>query len=121
VALFDCARAAQEAGIASALAGRSVSAIDGAAQAVIERAGFAAHLLHRGGHGIGVVMHDFPEDVPFNPRPLIENEVYAVEPGLYVPGLGGFRFADTVVVGEHEPTRLTRATKERASQTIGAA
>jgi Xaa-Pro aminopeptidase len=118
-ALFDCARAAQEAGIANAVAGRSVAAIDGAAQAVIARAGFADHLLHRGGHGIGVTMHDFPEDVPFNPRPLLENEVYAVEPGLYVPGLGGFRFADTVVVGEHEPSRLTLAGKDRAAQTIG--
>ena len=120
-ALFDCARNAQEAGIENAVAGRSVNSIDGAAVAVVERAGFGEFLLHRGGHGIGIVMHDFPEDVPFNPRPLVENEVYAVEPGLYVPGLGGFRFADTVVVGARGPDRLTRAGKDQSMQTIAAA
>jgi Xaa-Pro aminopeptidase len=60
---------------------------------------FASHLLHRSGHGIGVVQHDFPEDVPFNGRPLEAGELYAVEPGLYVPGVGGFRCADVALVG----------------------
>lgn len=115
--LFECAAEAQDAGIGEAVAGRPVAGIDAAAQIVIERAGFGEHVLHRGGHGIGVVMHDFPENVPFNPRPLIEGEVYAVEPGLYVPGTGGFRFADVVVVGD-APELITHAPKDIASQTI---
>lgn len=115
--LFACAAEAQDAGLAEAISGRPVAGIDAAAQAVIEKAGFGEHILHRGGHGIGIVMHDFPENVPFNPRPLLENEVYAVEPGLYVPGTGGFRFADVVVVGD-APEILTRAPKDIALQTI---
>ena len=116
-ALFECAAEAQDAGVGAAVSGRSVAGIDAAAQVVIERAGFGEHVLHRGGHGIGIVMHDFPENVPFNPRPLLAGEVYAVEPGLYVPGTGGFRFADVVVVGD-APELLTRAPKDIASQTI---
>ncbi len=109
-ALHNCAVMAQEAAIDAAMAGAPVSGIDRAARRVIEAAGFALHLLHRSGHGIGVVQHDFPEDVPFNGRPLEAGELYAVEPGLYVPGVGGFRCADVV------PGRGARAAPAGAAQ-----
>lgn len=98
-ALHDCAVLAQETAIDAAAAGLPVSGIDAAARRTIEAAGFTSHLLHRSGHGIGVVQHDFPEDLPFNGRRLESGELYAVEPGLYVPGVGGFRCADVVLVG----------------------
>ena len=116
-ALHECAVAAQEAGIDAAAAGRPVSAIDAAARAVIAAGGFSEHLLHRSGHGIGVVQHDFPEDVPFNGRPLEAGELYAIEPGLYVPGVGGFRCADVVLVG-NEVLRLPGPPKDIASCTV---
>lgn len=115
--LFETATAANEAAAAAAIAGRPVSGIDAAAQAVIERAGLAEHILHRTGHGIGVLGHEFPEDMPFNNRALLADEVYSAEPGLYVFGLGGFRHDDTVVVGE-VPEVLTKAPKDLRSQTI---
>ena len=74
-------------------------------------------MLHRTGHGIGVMGHEFPEDMAFNTRPLLEGEVYSAEPGLYVFGLGGFRHDDTVVVGA-VPEVLTQAPKDLKSQTI---
>ncbi len=117
LALHECAVAAQEAGIDAAAAGRPVSAIDAAARTVIDAAGFSEHLLHRSGHGIGVVQHDFPEDVPFNGRPLEAGELYAIEPGLYVPGVGGFRCADVVLVGT-EVSRLPGPPKDIASCTV---
>jgi len=116
-ALHNCAVMAQEAAIDAAMAGGPVSGIDRAARRVIEAAGFAPHLLHRSGHGIGVVQHDFPEDVPFNGRPLEAGELYAVEPGLYVPGVGGFRCADVVLVGERAQ-RLPAPPKDIASCTV---
>ena len=116
-ALHSCAVMAQEAAIDAAMAGGPVSGIDRAARRVIEAAGFAPHLLHRSGHGIGVVQHDFPEDVPFNGRPLEAGELYAVEPGLYVPGVGGFRCADVVLVGERAQ-RLPAPPKDIASCTV---
>lgn len=115
--LFETARAANEAACEAAITGQPVCAIDAAAQAVIERAGCADLILHRTGHGMGTLGHEFPEDLAFNTRPLLENEVYSAEPGLYEWGLGGFRHDDTVVVGAR-PEVLTRAPKDLASQTV---
>jgi Xaa-Pro aminopeptidase len=115
--LFETARAANEAACEAAITGHPVCAIDAAAQAVIERAGCADLILHRTGHGMGTLGHEFPEDMAFNTRPLLENEVYSAEPGLYEWGLGGFRHDDTVVVGAR-PEVLTRSPKTLASQTI---
>ena len=117
VSLFQAASDANVAAAAAAVTGAPVCGIDAAAQAVIERAGFAEHILHRTGHGMGTLGHEFPEDMAFNTRPLLDNEVYSAEPGLYVFGLGGFRHDDTVVVGA-VPEVLTRAPKDLASQTI---
>ena len=117
--LAATALAATEAGIAVAVAGRPLSGVDEAAQAVIERAGYGAHLLHRTGHGIGVATHEFPEDMAFNPRPLMAGEVIVVEPGLYVRGLGGFRYVDVVPIGDPALPPLTTAPRDRASMTIG--
>ncbi len=115
--LFEVARAANEAAIEACVAGRPVSGIDTAAQAVIERAGCGALIRHRTGHGMGTLGHEFPEDMAFNHRSLLEREVYSAEPGLYVYGLGGFRHDDTVVVGV-APEILTKAPKDLKSQTI---
>lgn len=115
--LFETARAANEAACAAAVTGAPVCAIDEAAQAVIEKAGVAELVLHRTGHGMGTLGHEFPEDMAFNTRPLLANEVYSAEPGLYEWGLGGFRHDDSVVVGA-VPELLTRAPKDLKSQTI---
>jgi Xaa-Pro aminopeptidase len=115
--LFDTARAANEAACEAAVTGRPVSAIDAAAQAVIEKAGVADLILHRTGHGMGTMGHEFPEDMAFNSRSLLDNEVYSAEPGLYEWGLGGFRHDDTVVVGR-VPEVLTKAPKDLAAQTV---
>lgn len=117
IELFEAASAANEAACAAAVTGRPVSSIDAAAQAVLERAGVAHLILHRTGHGMGVLGHEFPEDMPFNSRALMEREVYSAEPGIYEWGLGGFRHDDTVVVGG-TPEILTKAPKDLKSQTI---
>ncbi len=115
--LFEVARAANEAAIEAVVTGRPVSGIDAAAQAVIEKSGCGGLICHRTGHGMGTLGHEFPEDMAFNHRPLLEREVYSAEPGIYVFGLGGFRHDDTVVVGA-TPEVLTKAPKDLRSQTI---
>ena len=117
--LAETANTATEAGLGALVAGRPVSGIDAASRTVIEGAGYGAYLLHRTGHGIGVATHEFPEDMPFNERPLLDHEVYVVEPGIYVPGIGGFRFVDVAVVGA-APEIITRAPRDLAAMTIGA-
>lgn len=117
VKLFEAARAANEAACEAVVAGKPVCSIDAAAQAVFEREGVADLILHRTGHGMGTLGHEFPEDMAFNTRPLIAGEVYSAEPGIYEWGLGGFRQDDTVVAGK-TPEVLTRAPKDLASQTV---
>ena len=92
-------------------------AIDAAAQAVIAKAGFGENILHRTGHGMGVQGHEYPDDMPFCYRPLLKGEVFSVEPGIYVYGLGGFRLDDTVVIGD-KPELLTHASRDIATNTI---
>lgn len=91
--------------------------VDAAAQAVIEKAGFGANILHRTGHGMGTILQRFPEDMAFNTRPLLAGEVYSAEPGIYIWGLGGFRHDDTIVVGDVAES-LTKAPKDLKSQTV---
>lgn len=114
---FEAAREANEAAIEACVTGAPMSGIDAAAQAVIERAGFAANILHRTGHGMGTILQRFPEDMAFNHRPLLAGEVYSAEPGIYIWGLGGFRHDDTIVVGD-VPESLTKAPKDLRSQTV---
>jgi Xaa-Pro aminopeptidase len=115
--LFEVALEASVAAAAQAITGNPVSAIDAAAQAVIEKAGFGENILHRTGHGMGTAGHEFPEDMAFNHRPLRAGEVYSSEPGIYIYGLGGFRNDDSVVVGD-KPEVLTKAPRDIKSQTI---
>jgi Xaa-Pro aminopeptidase len=84
---------------------------------VIVAAGFGEHIIHRTGHGMGVQGHEYPDDMPFCHRPLIAGEVYSVEPGIYVYGLGGFRLDDTVVIGA-APEVITKAPRDLMSNTI---
>lgn len=111
VKAYDAALAANEAAIAAARVGNPVRAIEDAARTEIEAAGYGSEIRHRTGHGMGLIGHEYPEDMAFNERPLMAGEVYSAEPGIYVYGLGGFRIDDTVVVGE-TPDVLTHAPKD---------
>lgn len=115
--LYEAVRNANEAGKAAAVTGNPVAGIDAAAQAVIEKAGFGDFILHRTGHGMGVQGHEYPDDMPFCYRPLMDGEVYSVEPGLYYYGLGGFRIDDTVVIGK-KPEVITHAPRDIQTNTI---
>jgi Xaa-Pro aminopeptidase len=120
---FDAAVDAQSAAIAALTTGRQVRDAHESATAVFVARGYADYVVHRTGHGMGIghggalTAHDFPHDTAVSERPLRAGELYSVEPGIYVPGLGGFRHDDTVVVGEH-PEVLTGTPRDRASQTI---
>ncbi len=115
---FEAATEANMAAIEKFVAGTPVAEVDAAAQGVIEKHGFGDHIFHRTGHGMGIAGHEFPEDMAFNYRPLMENEVYSSEPGIYIYGVGGFRQDDTVVVGRTKPEVLTKRSKTLRDQTI---
>lgn len=107
-ALYDAALAANRAAAATFVAGTPVAEADRAACAAIEEAGFADHIFHRTGHGIGMKGHEYPDDMAYLERPFLEREVYSCEPGIYVHGLGGYRIDDTVIVGRDAPEEVLR-------------
>jgi len=114
---FLAAKEAQEAAIAQLFTGNALANVDAAALSIFEHAGYGEHVIHRTGHGIGIAGHEFPDDMALNPRPLMANEVYSAEPGIYIFGLGGFRKDDTVIVGD-KPEVVTHTPKDLESQTV---
>jgi Xaa-Pro aminopeptidase len=75
--------------------------LDKAANRVIEKAGLKAYLAHSLGHGVGLEVHEFPR-LKFKGEDgdaiLKEGMVITIEPGLYRPGVGGYRYEDTIVI-----------------------
>jgi Xaa-Pro aminopeptidase len=118
IRLLDCVRIAQDAAIDAAVAGRAIAGMHRAAQDVLEGAGLGAQLRVRAGHAIGVAMHDFPENVPFDDRTFLEQETYVVEPAIYPPEIGAFRFADAIAIRRGAPELLTLSPKSRTAQRL---
>lgn len=91
-------RTAQDAARTAVRAGASCSSVDRAAREVFERHGLDSYAIHRSGHGIGLSPHEPPYLRFDNDEPLEKGMVVTIEPGIYVPGVGGFRHSDTAVV-----------------------
>ncbi|HDZ62799.1 MAG TPA: aminopeptidase P family protein [Nitrospirae bacterium] len=91
--------------------------VDSAARGFIKQNGFGDHFGHGTGHGIGLAVHERPF-ISWNRRDVIkENMVFSIEPGIYVPGVGGVRLEDIVVVRKNRAEVLT--TLPRSLQIIG--
>jgi Xaa-Pro dipeptidase len=100
----ELARIAELAGQANA-AGRAASRpgipagdIDRAARAVIDQAGYGAYFTHRVGHGLGMEAHEEPYMFAENQTLLAPGMTYTIEPGIYLPGRGGARVEDDMVI-----------------------
>jgi Xaa-Pro aminopeptidase len=78
--------------------GAPCAEIDTAANGFLRQEGLGDYLLHRTGHGFGLGNHEGPWVAEGSPDILAENMLISIEPGIYVPGLGGFRHSDTVLV-----------------------
>jgi Xaa-Pro dipeptidase len=102
---------AQEAAFDLIRAGRDASEVHSAADASITRSGYKGRFTHWTGHSLGLATHDGMRfaDYPLN---LEKDMVFTVEPGVYIPGLGGVRIEDDVVVTAGRPRLLTDAPRE---------
>jgi len=105
--IFDTVVAANEAAIKIAKAGVSCGDVDKAARDVIEKAGYGEYFIHRTGHGLGLEGHELPQIASGVDDKLEVGMVFTVEPGIYVPDLGGVRIEDDVVVLEDGVDVLT--------------
>jgi Xaa-Pro aminopeptidase len=86
--------------------------LDAIARDMIAAAGHAEHFGHGLGHGVGLVTHEAPRLARTAEARLEPGNVVTVEPGVYVPGLGGVRIEDLVVVTENGRDVLSGTTKE---------
>ena len=110
--VYDTVLAAQKAGIEAARAGATGRAVDGAARAVIQQAGYGPYFGHSFGHGVGVEIHEGPNATPSNDKPLPAGAVISAEPGIYLPGKLGVRIEDVLYLTEGGCQNLTLAPKE---------
>lgn len=96
--IHDVVRQAQQAGIDAVRAGISGAEVDAVAREVIADAGYADRFTHGLGHGVGLEIHEGPGLATTTEDVLPVGAVVTVEPGVYVPGLGGVRIEDMVEV-----------------------
>jgi Xaa-Pro aminopeptidase len=115
--VYDLVAAAQRRGREALAPGVSLSGVDGASRQVIADAGFAENFGHGLGHGVGLEIHEAPGISASSAGTLLAGSAVTVEPGVYLPGRGGVRIEDTLVVGSDDkpaPELLTRFPKELA-------
>jgi Xaa-Pro aminopeptidase len=105
--------AAQAAGVAAVAPGVACAAVDAVCRQVIAAAGWADRFVHGTGHGVGLDIHEAPSVAASSTDTLETGHVVTVEPGIYLPGHGGVRIEDTVVVTSTGCTPLTNTSKER--------
>lgn len=96
--VYETVKAANTAGRAAGQPEIEAGTIDKAARAVIDSAGYGQFFTHRTGHGLGMEGHEPPYMFGENTLLLSTGMVYTVEPGIYLPGVGGVRIEDDVVV-----------------------
>ena len=111
-AMYEAVYQANKAAREFARPGVSCEAVDRVARAVIDEAGLGEYFIHRLGHGLGLSVHELPNIVEGNTRALEPGMVFTIEPGVYLPGVGGVRIEDNVVVTEDGIDVLTSYPRE---------
>lgn len=89
---------ASQAAIRRIRPGVSIQEVDAAAREVIDQAGYGPRFGHGLGHGFGLEIHERPFLSPIQSGQLLTNMVVTIEPGIYLPGWGGVRIEDDILV-----------------------
>jgi Xaa-Pro aminopeptidase len=110
--IYDLVRASQQAGREALAVGAECIDVDKASRTVIADAGYGDQFSHGTGHGVGLEVHEAPTLGYSATGTLADRTPVTVEPGVYLPGRGGVRIEDTLVVRADGPELLTTTTKD---------
>jgi Xaa-Pro aminopeptidase len=108
--IYEIVRSSQQAGVDAVAAGATGAQVDGASRSIVEQAGYTYG--HGTGHGCGLEVHEAPTANKTSDDVLTPGMTVTVEPGIYLPGFGGVRIEDLVVVTDNGCDILTRSPKE---------
>ena len=109
--IYGVVQRAQQAALKGVRPGMTGEEADRLARVVIEEAGYGDAFGHGLGHGVGLGEHEGPRLGPNSPDLLAEGMVFTIEPGIYLPGWGGVRIEDMIVLGRDGPRTLSQANK----------
>ncbi len=109
---YETVLQAQLVGIAAVRPGGSAGEVDEAARSVLQKAKLGRYFTHSTGHGVGLEIHEPPRLGKKQAERLAPGMVITIEPGIYIPGRGGIRIEDMVMVTDKGCEVLTPVTKE---------
>lgn len=112
IEIYDIVKEAQEKAFRAVREGVKAKEVDRAARETISKAGYGEYFTHRTGHGLGLDVHEEPYIGPDGEVVLENGMTFTIEPGIYLPGLGGVRIEDDVAVIDGRGRRLTRTGRE---------
>lgn len=110
--VYEAVLAANEAGHAAVRAGVAARAVDAAARDLLTGLKMGEYFGHSLGHGVGLEIHELPRLSTRSDDILRTGAVVTIEPGVYMPGFGGVRIEDLVVVEEGGARSLSHAPKQ---------
>ncbi|RYM06929.1 aminopeptidase P family protein [Sporolactobacillus sp. THM7-7] len=112
IKIYNTCLQANRAAIQVVRKGLRIGDLDGTARKVISEAGYGHYFTHRLGHGLGLGEHEAPSMSADNDKTLTTGMVFTIEPGIYVPDLGGVRIEDDIYLSEDGPVTLTHYSKD---------
>jgi Xaa-Pro aminopeptidase len=110
--LYNLVRQAHDLAIEALASGQTALDIDAVARNHLSKGGYGKYFTHGTGHGVGLNVHEFPAVSTTSDAMLQSAMVVTIEPGIYIPGWGGIRIEDTLVVRTQGYTYITCTNKE---------
>jgi len=110
--IYNIVYEAQKKAVSSVKPGIDTRKLDSIARTVISNYGYGDNFGHGLGHGVGIEIHELPAIKKFTSAIIKKNMVITIEPGIYIPGKGGVRIEDTVLVTSGGCEILTKSSKE---------
>ena len=115
--MYNVVLEAQLTAIEEIESGMTAARADQLARNVVEQAGYGSAFGHGLGHGVGLELHEAPRLSPDSSDLLADSMVFTIEPGIYVPGFGGVRVEDLVVLENGRLKELTKSPKDMEAVT----